>query len=323
MKPYGVLLLVLAACLSAGSQVVGNVAPGPVYSFAPVNAYGYINTGGYATSAPAPGWSLYAPIVHLGAVATPVGATNATMGNMAGATNSTLTAAGGMTPGMVAEVPSAFSAPAQSLPGSSAVSTGTTGPSGTPAPLNLGVGPAPGLVATSTGVGGVNLGQIARSYRQKQFTAHVRTYTNDDIQRINQQSGGASGTAINAGSSTPTSPGVSGSPVLGQPAGTTNPAASPATPSTVTPENTPRTTPTPTQPARPQRTPPPGGNEAAAPQQDATLMAQARPAEPGAAAAGETQASQSGQLPSTGSILPAIAVLGFLATAAGLVWRHR
>jgi hypothetical protein len=312
MKRYSVLLMVLATCLSVVAQT--GTAPAPIPGYNP--AYGYINTGGYVTSGPAYGWSLYAPIVHLGTPPAAVGATNATLGNMAGATNSTLEVVPVTTPaGPVVEVMNPVPTTMPGQPGTAAVAPGTTAAAGAPAPLNLGVGPAPGLVAMTSGIDGPNLGEIARTYRQKDATARVRTYTNDDIQRINQQSGGTAGTAINAGTSTTTSP--------GQPAGTTNPAANPANPSTMTPENTPRTTPQ-TQPAQPQRTPPPplGASQSSSPPQDATLMAQAMPPE-NASQSGGNQAPAAGQLPRTGSLLPIVAVVGLLAAAAGLVARYR
>jgi len=322
MKLGSVLLIVFASGLIMFAQVQpAQVQPVPVYNATP--GYGYVNTGGYVTSAPAYGWSLYAPIVHLSTAAPTVGATNATSGNTAGATNSTLSVAPVATPfGVVTEVvnPMPMAMQPQPAAGNTGANTNTAGT----APLNLGVGAAPGLVATTTGIGTQNLGEIARSYRQKEATARVRTYTNDDIQRINQQSGGTAGATINAGSSNPTSPNARGSPVLSQPGGTTNPAGNPANPSTITPENTPRTAPQQTQPTQPQRNPPPplGANQSEPRQDDATLMAQARPAD-NPPASSEQTAPPAGELPRTGSMLPAAAILGFLAAATGLLARYR
>ncbi len=268
------------------------------------------------------------PEVHLSTVAPSAGATNATPGNVAGAVNSTLTMP--QPPRIVTTVPeissssaNVFMTPApQQVPGASPLSYTAPGP-GPTGPYNTGVGVSisggvmtsyldrgvgSGTATVAGSAGGTPLGDMARENRQHNAAQNAHTYTNADIQRINQQPavtvGGMTGAAIGNGGATAQP--ANNPPAVSQPAGST-PSSNPGVSTPVPPANNP--------PETSSMTPSPSRNQP-------VQMAQANPP---ANPAQETQSAQPArrgrQLPRSGSVLPLVALVGFAATAAGLMAR--
>lgn len=228
----------------------------------------------------------------------PVGATNATGANLAGATDSTIGNVPGISfasssqlvttapPGAVA-APQGYAEQAGAASGSSVITTGTF----TPGTFNPGVGQfssayTPAAVSSVydmvPSTQGRSLAEIAAENRARvQEAGNTRLYTNQDIEHINQQTGGMAALAATAGSMN------TGTPPETQPAvGTGTAARSPFAPPVAT-----------EQPQATQPTPETGPG-----------------AEP-PAASGPTQKSR---LPATATFLPLLFVLGILAGAAGL-----
>lgn len=145
--------------------------------------------GGY----PYGGYVVGTPTVDIGGnvAPSPVGASNATPGLQAGATNSTLLQ-GGVPAGSVMSQ-SAYTY----NPGAVAVPINASGgaPSAASSAPNAGAyyaGPifntgAAQFGGVQTGASGQSLAQVAREYRQKKGTQNARVYTNQDLERLAQQ----------------------------------------------------------------------------------------------------------------------------------------
>jgi hypothetical protein len=270
------------------------------------------STGTAYISAPASIPLVVTPELHLGTTATAIGATNATPGNTAGAMNSTAQVP--ISPRVITTVPqfSYAGAGVETLPPQQTTITtapgfnGGTGvlTAGNAPPFDRGVGLGSSLVAGGN-LNGRSLGEIARENRQQVAGANAHTYTNQDIDRINAQPGtnvgGLSGAAVGAGNATRTQQQNGNMPVVSQP--TATPAPTPGVSQPIPPANS---------------TPPRDQSEAVSP--GGTQMAQVNvPANP--ADQDQQAPANNGRLPASGSILPLMAVVGFLAAGAGLLSR--
>ena len=168
---------------------------------------------------------------------------------------------------------------------------------------------------------GESLAEYAARFRTRNQNQSAHVYTNADVDRLNQQTGGLTGTAVNAGNNPGTAApaGNSTLPVVSQPAG-----QMPASPAVAAPA-TPRQNP---QPQANPVIPHPQAEMGTAPLQQPTEMAQATPpARPGSSAAEastQSEKSESGKatLPRSASELPLMAVMGFLAAIAGMFLRR-
>jgi hypothetical protein len=239
-----------------------------------------------------------------------VGASNATPGNTAGAANSTATIPS--PPRVIDTVPQFSGAASTMLMASPQPETSGATNSRL---FDRGVGSG-----SSVSTGGKSLGELARENRQREAGANARVYTNQDIDRINQQPatqvGGMAGAAVGAGNATGAQPQPhSGNmPVVAQPS--TNPPSNPGVSQPVPPSNAP--------PDQSQAIPPspPGQMQAAGgqPTQIAQANPPANPAEQNAQVAANEQHGGR-QLPSAASILPMMALVGVLAAGAGLLSR--
>ncbi|HEU5450984.1 MAG TPA: hypothetical protein VFU76_03310 [Terriglobales bacterium] len=278
-------------------------------------------SGGYVyNSAPASPPLLVTPIVHLGSVTPGVGATGSAGGNPVGATS--------FPNSLSSPPPPVTIVPEISYPGeamnSATVAAGRVIAIGPPVPdLGPGAGENSAYAGQQPLPQGESLAEYAAKFRSKNQNQSAHVYTNADVDRINQQTGGVTGTAVNAGNppGVTTPAGNNSQPAVGQPAGQ--------------PQTTPGvTTPQPNQPRSPF-TPHPQAEMGSSPMQQPAEMAQANPpAQPGSAAgatdngaAANTETSQSsGQnqptLPRSASPLPLMAVMGFLAATAGMFLRR-
>jgi hypothetical protein len=290
-------------------------------NFRPAGAIPVLNTqtGTAFVNVPPSPPALVTPVGHLGTPAPVIGASNATPGNNAGAVNSTMSLVSGIAPlPLTGEV--AYQAPvvlvgeqpstSPYLQATSGVTvSGTVNPG---VPFNVGVGSSSGPFAVGTMAGNrASLGEIAREYRSRRAAEQARTFTNEDIQQMNQATGvnvvGGTSGAITA---------PSGSGTMTQPSETA--------PAVAQPETTPAVTPGVARPMPPPQANPPQQPPMSQMQSEATSteMAQATPPSgmqgTPAAAAG---AQRRGQLPHASSVLPLMALVGFLAAAAGLLAR--
>ncbi len=306
MRRWALLIsMALVPLLSAGQVVV--------------TPSGYATTTGPAVPVAQPGAPLVmTPEITFRTVSpSPVGATNATANNIAGATNATIT------PPVVSASPSVveYVSPYPTLVGAGSEygtvqAPAASAPSGVSTRLAMfDRGAAQFNSAYEIGVPqpDMSLGEVAREWRQKKATTNARTYTNEDINRIQQQygppGGGVSGTAVNAGTSTT------------QPATSNEPASSvgaPAPPPTTTPENAP-----PAQPA--PATPPPQASAPQPPPQQsalATVGAQTQQQSNAQEQAAAPAQDNNGVLPNTASPLPLLVLAGVAAASVGIVsWR--
>jgi hypothetical protein len=266
------------------------------------------NTGTAVIIAPPSAPLLVTPEVHLTTVVPQVGASNATPGNTAGAANSTATMP--VPPRILTTVPQFSGITVTPAPAE------TTGAAS--ATFNAGIGVGSGMsVGASDNTGGKSLGELARENRQREAGVNARTYTNQDIERINQQPamqvGGMAGVAVGAGTAAgeqQQSPSVN-MPVVSQP--TTNPpSSSPGVSQPVPSSNA--------QPDQSQAVPP--SELGQQPAQMAQANPSANPADSNAQAS-STSSEQRGdrQLPAASSILPMMALVGVLAAGAGLLAR--
>jgi hypothetical protein len=133
-------------------------------------------TGAATTGAPVDQRIVTPPTVSLGVSATsPVGASNATPGNQAGASNSTLAP---NSSGMQVSNPSATT---PVLPNMNTSATPTPAANGS-------VAQYPGLADSAWSMGETegSVAEAARRYRTAKAMRHPHTYTNDDIARLNQ-----------------------------------------------------------------------------------------------------------------------------------------
>ena len=306
MNRWVVVIMLLSASALAVAQTTQSSVPGAI-------AGPSTNTGTAVIIAPPSAPLLVTPEVHLTTVVPQVGASNATPGNTAGAANST--AAIPAPPRVIDTVPQ--------FAGTASTVTMTLPPQETSGTNNTrlfdrGVGSGTSL-GTSDTIGGKSLGEQARENRQRETGANARVYTNQDIDRINQQSGtqvgGVAGAAVGAGNASGAQPQTpSGNlPVVAEPS--TNPASNPGVSQPVPSSSAPRDQ----SEAIPSS---PLGQMPAAERQP-TQMAQANPpanpAEQNAQAANEQRGGR--QLPSAASILPIVALVGILAAGAGLLAR--
>lgn len=302
MKRVAVCILLLTISVWAGAQASqpannsgsGNSAPQTYVVPATVAWPGGLstNTGTAVIYAPPSTPLLVTPEVHLSTVNPATGASNATPGNAAGAANSTMNMA--VPPRIITTVPQFSTLGAsstQTLPpqeGAVAANTGV-GTSGVGSPVMIvnnamlfdrGVGSNGPVVGGGTD--GRSLGEIARDNRQHEAGANAHLYTNDDINRINTQPPTTVGGMSGAAVG-------AGNPPQPQPATGNAPAV--AQPSTTQPSTNPPANPGVSQPVPPaSNTPPP-----------------------------EQSQTEQKQLPGGGSILPLMAVMGVLATGAGLL----
>lgn len=274
------------------------------------------STGTAYINAPPSQPALVAPIAHLGTAAPVVGATNATPGNIAGAVNSTMSAIPGLPPvPMVGEIanPVPIVMIGQQGGGASPMLQSTSGLtiSGTinpGVPFNTGVGSFSGGYAVGTlAENQTSMGEIAREFRARRATEQAKTFTNEDVQRMNQATGvsavGGTSGAVTSGAPGSMMQPTGNAPAVAQP-GTMNPPVSPGVATPVPPQQ-----------------PPMSQMQAGA---NPTEMAQATPPsgmEATQAAPVGTQRSQRQQLPRAASVLPLMALVGFLAAAAGLLAR--
>jgi hypothetical protein len=133
-----------------------------------------------------------------------------------------------------------------------------------------------------------SLGELARQWRQRKATLNARTFTNEDITRMDQKygspSGGLSAAAVTAGTATSTAP------------ATTVPGAA-------------------AQPTTPQ--------EQASAQYQPPAQSSPPQAAPGQATEESPQRSTKGQLPPSASMLPTLLLLGVGAVALGFLLRRR
>lgn len=278
--------------------------------------------------APASGPLLVTPLVHLGVAPPAVGATNATLGNTAGASNATAQQVQPPAPvtmlpeinlgqGAVYQVPVPVGTTAMG-PASTVVvvapGTASAGAAGASAPapyFERGVTTAMPWQA-GTGIGDRSLGELARENRQQGQAMQTRTFTNQDVEKLSNQGvgtvGGTAGAAVSSGNATyPANNGV-----------ITNPSAvaQPAQPGVAQPSNPPAQV----QPSNPQ----PRASQTAPSTPPSSEMAQATqpPSPAGAANQNPDQNAPAGrELPRSGSILPLVTVVGLLATGAGLLSR--
>lgn len=269
MNRYALLIVLLTLSLCAIAQtnqapqtvvLPGTGVPGAV-------AGPSTNTGTAVIIAPPSAPLLVTPEVHLTTVVPQVGASNATAGNNAGAANSTATMP--VQPRVSTTVPqfsgtsatvtvtpppveTSSAAPATTSPGFNAGvgAAGSTanapvivvGNAGTPNLLDRGVGSGVSIAARESS-SGKSLGEIARENRQHESGAHARVYTNQDIDRINQQPGsqigGISGTAVGAANDAGAQPQQPSTnlPAVSQPSA--NPPSNPGVSRPVPPSNTP------------------------------------------------------------------------------------
>ncbi len=259
-----------------------------------VTPYGWATWGAPTVPIAQPGANyMAAPVVNLEPVSpSPVGATNATGNNVAGATNATI----GNVPPVVnaTEMRPQWAVPYPTVVGAgseyqtSALPASTLSPATPSTSFNFGAAQFDSLYSPVPQPQ-VSLGEVAREWRQKEQTANARTYTNEDINRIQAQSGGISGTALNAG--TAAVPGNT-------PAGTAPVGGNAAAPS-----------------AQPSNPLPNMMAQNSVPQSPATSEGQnATQASPG-----EPQGGTRATLPRAASPLPTLLLLGLLAITAGLV----
>jgi len=173
--------LLLLTALALGQQMVvpqmGPATPAPIIASTPYG--GLLIQGGYATTV---GWGnplLVTPTASLSLVsANPVGATNATSNLQAGATNSTFDGLGMTLPAVqtVMEV-----SPGAIMPMGYFQPTAQAGEVSSRA----GLGAASFDVVTARGPGDLRgVAEAARELRKQPKPAHLRTYTNADIQRV-------------------------------------------------------------------------------------------------------------------------------------------
>lgn len=306
---------------SGNGSVVGTTANGGAVFVTPVGQTGVAASGvasGTAVAVPA----MVTPLVHLGVASGQVGASSATPGNMAGATNSTLANVPAPAPiGIVTEVQNAVPVGVQGASNGAATNTiyvvnGRT-------LLDRGVANS-GAVAGDDGTHGRSLGEIARDLRQQNQNLNARTFTNADVQRVANSGGGMSGAATAAAgnnSGYPANNGVINPNAVAQPTGSTGAAtgttqggvAQPSAPAPTNENNVP-----PADNAQPQKP------SAAAPHEMAAMQAPANPAEQAAQQQATDNSGNNGEqrtLPKSGTLLPLIALVGVAATAAGLLAR--
>ncbi len=279
-----------------------------------VTQSGTVTSSGQAIPVAQPGAPLViTPEISFRTVSpSPMGASNATANNIAGATNATFA------PPVVSAAPTQveYVTPYPSVVGAGSSYASEMNPANAPS------GVATRLQGFDRGAGQFNsvydlgaqpeasLGELAREWRQKKAALNARTYTNEDINRIQQQNagGGLSGTAVNAGNSTnaPATPGQPGSNI-----------GAPAAPSTATPENA-----APPQPPAQPAPPPP---QAAVQQQPMGSQGQQSPnVQEQTAPEAQNQAAQGGkELPGTASPLPALLLLGVGAGSIGFMTRRK
>ena len=169
----------------------------PIYVTMQPNPGVVINQGAVVGTGPVSPPLLATPIVNLGTVAlSPVGASNATANNPVGAGNSTLSNV--TAPVNVVNTQAEFSNPgtfpANAQPAVLAGGEQTGAPFSPPATataFNRGIGRFNSVYAGKSGLGrtDISLGEAAATYKHTRSTRAARVYTNDDIARINQQSG--------------------------------------------------------------------------------------------------------------------------------------
>lgn len=217
MKRGVLVIALLTVALWAVAQTAGTT-------------YGGVNTSTGTAVIVAPPWqpSLVTPIAHLGTAAPVVGATSATSGNMAGAMSSTMATISAPAPvPMVAEIRNQVpvvmvnsqAGASPILPETSgATISGATSPA---VPFNTGVGSFSGAYEVGTlAENQTSLGELAREFRGKRATEQARTFTNEDVQRMNQTTGtslvGGTSGAVTAAPGTMTQP-AGNAPAVAQP----------------------------------------------------------------------------------------------------------
>ncbi len=327
MKRYMLVIMMVALASWAVAQSTGSNAASSNAGNQNVYAPGAVPAGGLSTNtgtaviiAPPSAPLMVTPQVHLTTVNPAVGATNATPGNTAGAANATTAIP--VQPTIITTVPqyaTAGSTLTQTAPPQEALGAPVSTPTTTSGPIvvtnngmlfDRGVGSGTSLVAGGN-TGGKSLGEIAREYRQRDATMNAHVYTNQDIQRINQQPGvtvgGMTGAAVNAGNASQAQPSAN-PPAVSQP--TTNQPQTPGVSQPVPPTS---------NPPQSQVIPPAQSNQQIAQATPPSNPAEQQPSS-GAQGGNRSQSSQR-SLPAGGSILPLMGLVGFLAAGAGLLSR--
>ena len=324
MRRWIVLLTTLTVSLFAFSQAV-------------VTSAGTATIQGAAVAqAPFSPPLVVTPTITLGTPPLQIGATNATPGTYAGANNAPPPiAATPSLPQVIPQIsttvpvihevgPQIFVGNPANLPMSGSPVVSAPGEA-----VMFDMGISDGSVSPS-GVGNTDLAQVAASSRRRENAQAGHLYTNQDIARINQQTGtgGLTGAAVNAGTSENNG---AITPAPGEAAvGANTGATQPAPPAAAEPQKPSPYVNSPFQPKLPTTQTPPAPttpHEQAATPPETQEMAQATPpAQPSAEQAQEAQSApaptnKAKQLPRAASVLPLLAVLGMAAAATGVLTR--
>ncbi len=311
MRRLGVVLALIVCPVLVVAQVV-------------VTPSGWATTAGPAYPMAQPNAPLVVtPEIQLGTYTpSPAGATNATGNNPAGATNATInnvTPVAGSTQMSVQyslPYPSVVGVGGQYAPEGAVAVT----PSGVSTQLpyfDRGAARFSSTYDIGTAQPTTSLGEVAREWRQKKEAQNARTFTNEDINRIDQQygppTGGTSATAVNTGAA------ATGTSETQAPANvgtsTTPPGRrSPFTPPPQVTAPAQPSTPPPQQQAMAQYQPPMQAS-GQAPSAGGTQQQQPAPSEQGRL--------QSGTLPRTASEMPTFLIIGGVALLAGMLLRRR
>jgi len=275
-----------------------------------------VNYGGYATTAPTAVNAQGSPSVP--AIQTPVAHVGPQLGTptQPGETPTVNLLAQPVAPAQpeVIQIQNPNGAGVEVLPSNAAV----------PQTINLGAASYSEnpFVSGESGTNGQSLGEIAREIKQKDQNLNAKTYTNADIDRMNQATGINNGVTANANSNYPTNNGVITPPAQQPPSSIAAPAQNQSTTGNGA-----------TTPA-PQSNPPQANAKPSA--ERPYEMAENNPASAGIPQAGTEQNSQTNtsksaeqnngdqkSLPKTASRLPLIGVLGFFSIAMGIFVRYQ
>ena len=296
MRRWVLLLLVLV------------IVPGLLWAQVAVTPSGWATTAGPAVPLAQPGpLVVTTPDITLGTYSpSPVGATNATANNVAGASNSTLDNVPPEANSTQMWVEYSHPYPTVVGAGGQYASPTASAPARSPY-FDRGAGQFVSAYDIGAPQPSASLGQVARQFRQQRQVQNARTFTNQDVDRIDQQygppTGGVSATAVNAGAST-----------TGETAAAAPPEANVGTGAT------PAQPPPPPQQARveyPQPAPP------SAPAQANAAGAQLPPASSTSNANEPNQTGSRRNLPVTASHLPSLLLVGASVFLVGMLLRRR
>ncbi len=301
------------------------VAPALLFGQVAVTPSGWTTTAGPAIPV-APGAPVVVtPEIHLGTYSpSPVGATNATGNNVAGASNSTIDNVAPVAGSTQMQVQYAVPYPSIVGAGSeyatfpaSAVSNARSGVSSRLPYFDRGAAQFVSVYDMGSPQTTMSLGELAREWRQKKQSLNARTFTNEDINRIDQQygppTGGITATAVNAGTNATANP-------------PNQPPSNVSTDTAMPQRRSPFQPPAGMEGAPPTSAPPPQPQAMAQYQPPVQPLAERPAATDTQQASGEQgQGNQSnpGTLPRTASQMPTFLVLGGLALLAGMLLRRR